>query len=163
MMHIQRQGPIGSADAETLFAILSDPHELSRLLPRLRKVEREEFRDNGARFALCMAVGSMLGTICFEGILLWVESNEIVLVVRNSMHAEIHWTLRPGSTGNELHVSAQVDLRPLLGPMTSFLPLTPIYQVIGNEIDHALAELAMRFEGAEFEATCAASSQALVA
>lgn len=146
MIRVERQINIESATAREVFVELSDPHGLSTLIPRLRKATLEESSDERARLTLCISIGSMFGTICFAGNLSWTEPEEIVFQVAKPIDAKIRWTLTPKEHGTNVKVTATMNLAPLLGPMAMFVPQDIVQDIIGSELEHALRQVASRFE-----------------
>lgn len=146
MIRVERQITIESATAREVFVELSDPHGLTTLLPRLRKATLEESGDERALLTLCISVGNMFGTICFAGNLSWTEPEEIVFQVAKPIDAKIRWTLTPTERGTKVQVAASMNLTPLLGPMAMFVPQDIVQDIIGSELEHALRQVASRFE-----------------
>ncbi len=154
MVRVERQKHIPSATPEEVFTILSDPDGLTRLLPRLRKAELSDQGNNQARLILFIAIGSVFGTLRFEGNLQWNEPENITLSVRNPLPADIRWTLSQHDQGTEVKVAISVDLKPLLGPMVNFVPLNIVNEMIGKDLDHALREIANQIQNEKKPYTC---------
>lgn len=146
MIHVDRERHIAHATPEEVFAVLSNPEGLSGLLPRLRKAIVEEQNDDRARLTLCISIGSVFGTVCFAGKLVWEEPNNIAFQVSNPLSAKIQWSLQPDGDGTKVRVTATLDLKPLLGPMIHFVPTDIVQDMIGNELAHALRELERRVQ-----------------
>lgn len=145
MLTIDRQSCIEAATPEEVFAILSSPENMLQLLPRLRKAELETFTDGTTNLALCLAIGGMFGTICFDGNLTWIEPAEIVLYAYRSLQGEIRWILEPTVQGTNLRVLAQLDIAPLLGPLMFVVSTAHVERKIGNELEQSLHSLAEQF------------------
>jgi len=91
----------------------------------------------------------MFGTVCFRGKVNWVEPREVVFRIANPISAEIHWSLTQADSGTDVKVTATLDLKPLLGPMVNFIPMSIPADMIGSELDHALKEIANRLKPTE--------------
>ncbi len=146
MLNVQRQRHISSATPKEVFAVLSDPNGLTQLLPRLRKAELQNRDDDNARLTLCISIGSVFGTVCFKGTLQWVEPNQITYRVKNPLPAEICWSLPPVGNGTDVRIAASMDLKPLLGPMVHFIPQSLVEELMAQDFDQLLKDLAARFE-----------------
>jgi carbon monoxide dehydrogenase subunit G len=147
MLHVTRQKNISGAAPDDVFTVLSNPDGLTRLLPRLRKAEVYDKHDNQARMSLHISIGSVFGTLRFEGNLHWSEPYEIKLSIQNPLPANIHWTL--SSTYDHetnVNVTISLDLKPLLGPMVNFVPLGGVEDMIGKDLEHALREIEKHVE-----------------
>jgi carbon monoxide dehydrogenase subunit G len=154
MLRVERQKQIPSATPEDVFTMLSDPDGLSRLLPRLRKAELSDRGPDHARLVLFISIGSVFGTLRFEGNLHWVEPEQITLSVQNPLPATIHWSLTQADQGTDVKVTISLDLKPLLGPMVNFVPLNIVNEMIGKDLEHALREIASQIQTDKKPYTC---------
>ncbi len=145
MIYVARRSCIATATPEDIFLVLSQPEGLMLLMPRLRKAEVRERHEDHANLMLCIFIGSMLGTVCCEGVLRWVEPREMVFDVRTTLRGTIRWLLETGENGTDVNVILSLDLKPLLGPMIHFLPRHSVERTIGNELDQAFRDLSVRF------------------
>jgi carbon monoxide dehydrogenase subunit G len=146
MIKVTRKIRIESANPHDVFMVLSNPEGLTHLMPRLRKATLEDSGEDKARLTLCVSVGSVFGTICFNGNLRWEEPEKIIFRVGKPVDAEIHWTLTPADEDTIVAVSISLDLAPLLGPMAGFVPQDMVSDIIGKELEHALREIDSRLE-----------------
>ncbi len=144
MIRVDRRKYIEAATPEYVFAALSDPQGIERLLPRMRKVEIRSRSGNSAHVVTHMAIGGIFGTIPCEGQLQWVEPHEIIFRVKKPLPVEVHWKLAHAVDGTDLQVDMLLDLAPLLGPMAAFVPTQSVIDMIGKELDHALKEMSVR-------------------
>lgn len=144
MIKVERRSFIENATPEEVFAALSEPAGLSNLLPRVRKVEMLSRSDSDARLVTHMALGGIFGTIRCEGDLTWTEPNDIVFKVRKPLPVDTIWKLSPAVNGTELLATMALDLSPILGPMAQFVPSEPVAEMIGKELDAALAAITAR-------------------
>lgn len=147
MITVNRRSYIEGAIPEDVFATLSDPHGLTRLLPRIRKAELLDMKASSARLVTHMALGGIFGTIRCEGDLLWRAPRDILFRVRTPLTLETRWTLVPAVNGTDLQASMSLDLAPLLGPMAQFVPTDSVGDVLGNELASALQAITKRCRG----------------
>lgn len=144
MIRVIRRTQIDAATPEDVFTALSDPKELTQLLPRVRKVEMIERKETTARLVTHMALGGLFGTLRCEGNLQWVEPREIVFDVVKPMPVRTRWLLVPNATGTELQATMELDLTPLLGPMAQFVPTNAVSDMIASELETALKSIRTR-------------------
>lgn len=146
MLHVERQRTINNAMPDEVFSTLSNPDGLTRLLPRLRKAELSNQGDTSAHLALYISIGSMFGTLRFDGTLQWEEPHEIALSIKNPLPAEVRWNLQPDGHNTDVRVAIRMNLDPLLGPMKHFIPMHIVEDMIKKDLGQALQELATRLE-----------------
>jgi carbon monoxide dehydrogenase subunit G len=141
MIKVIRRSYIEGSTPEQIFAALSDPKGLTQLLPRVRQVEMLERGADRARLVTHMAMGGIFGTIRCEGELSWREPSEIVFVVNKPLPVETRWTLTPAVNGTEVQAAIALDLAPMLGAMAQFVPTNAVDEMMGKELESALAAL----------------------
>lgn len=146
MLRVERHRMIETASPEDIFRVLSNTEGLTRLLPRLRKAELHDENETSARLVLHISIGSMFGTVRFDGSLQWVEPREITLRIRNPLPADVVWHLTPQGFGTRVGVTISMNLDPLLGPMKHFIPVSIVEEMIGKDLDHSLKEVSARLE-----------------
>jgi len=146
MIYIDKYRCIESAKPEDVFALLSDTKGFLTMLPRLNKAELTPNQDGTQRLMLCLSIGGLFGTLCFDGHVDWIEPQEIVFQARSSLKGEIRWSLQPGDAGTHLRVTATLDIAPLLGPLVHFVPQKRVEHTIGNELEKSLRDLSRKFE-----------------
>lgn len=145
MITVERARHIDATPTE-IFAALSDPSKLVRLLPRVRRIEFIERKTSYARIATHMALGPF-GDIRSDGEVRWQTDREVVFSSRLPVPIESRWTLTPTNGGTELRASLTLDLAALIGPFAAFVPPDQVIRMIGPDLDTALDELASRVEG----------------
>jgi hypothetical protein len=145
MIRVDRTRHI-DATPEEVFAVLSDPGNLSELLPRVRRIEFIERKADHARVATHIALG-LFGDIRSEGEVRWQTDREVIFSSLRPVPVESRWTLTPANGGTELCAALSLDLAPLIGPFAAFIPNDQVTRMIGPDLDSALAELASRVEG----------------
>jgi carbon monoxide dehydrogenase subunit G len=144
MIKVTRRAHVENATPEAIFAALSDPKSISKLLPRVQKVEllnRDEV-NRKARLVTHMGLGGIFGTIRSEGDLTWDEPREIVFKVRTPVSVETRWTLTQAVNGTEIQATMALDLAPMLGPMAAFVPTQQVADMLASELDAALKAIA---------------------
>jgi uncharacterized protein YndB with AHSA1/START domain len=130
------------ASPEEVFAVLSDPDRLSSLLPRIQRIEILERHTDHARLATHMAIGNGLGTVRCEGDLRWVAPREITFTVRKPLPVENNWTLQAVPGGTEIVVTMSLDLTPMLGPFAKFVPTVAVSDMLSQDIEATLTQIA---------------------
>jgi hypothetical protein len=134
-----------NATPGAIFAALSDPDNLSGLLPRVRRIEFIEREADHARIATHMAFG-LFGEIRSEGEVRWQTDREVVFSSRLPLLVESRWTLTPANGGTDLRAALSLDLAPLIGPLAALVPPNQVTRMIAPDLDSALAEIASRVE-----------------
>jgi Polyketide cyclase / dehydrase and lipid transport len=144
MITVNRTRHIDATPA-AIFAALSDPDNLSGLLPRVRRIEFIERKADHARIATHMAFG-LFGEIRSEGEVRWQTDREVVFRSRLPLLVESRWTLTPANGGTDLRAALSLDLAPLIGPLAALVPPNQVTRMIAPDLDSALAEIASRVE-----------------
>jgi carbon monoxide dehydrogenase subunit G len=145
MIYINRSRYI-AATPEAVFAALSDPHNLAGLMPRVRRVELMDRQPDRARIATQMTIGPF-SNIRSEGDVRWSAGREVVFSSRKPVSVEARWTLTPSGSGTDLQAALSLDLAPLIGLLAAFVPQQDVANMVGPDLDAALAEVARRVEG----------------
>ena len=133
------------ATPEAVFAVLSDPGNLACLMPRVRRVEMTDRQPDRARIAAQMAIGPFTN-IRSEGDVRWQSGREVVFRSQKPLPVEARWTLTPSGGGTDLQAALSLDLAPLIGPLAAFVPQNDVANMVGPDLDAALAEVARRVE-----------------
>lgn len=159
MIKVTRRAYLEETTPEAIFAALSDPKSISKLLPRVQKVEMLNRDDvNGkARLVTHMGLGGIFGTIRCEGDLTWVEPREIVFKVRTPVAVETRWQLTPAVNGTEIMATMALDLAPILGPMAAFVPTQQVADMLAAELEAALKAIAAQLRDAGLRERAAAA------
>jgi carbon monoxide dehydrogenase subunit G len=144
MIHIHRVRYI-DATPEAVFAALSDPSNLAGLMPRVRRVEMIDRQPDRARIATQMTIGPF-SNIRSEGDVRWQAGHEVVFSSRTPLPVEARWTLTPSGSGTNLQAALSLDLAPLIGLLAAFVPQRDVANMVGPDLDAALAEVARRVE-----------------
>jgi carbon monoxide dehydrogenase subunit G len=144
MISVHRNRHI-NAPPDEVFAALADPNNLSGLMPRVRRVEMVEQGTNHARIATQMAIGPF-GDIRSEGDVRWIAGREVIFSTHRPVGVEARWTLTPSGAGTDLRAHLSLDLAPIIGPLAAFVPHKEIANMVGPDLDAALAEVARRVE-----------------
>jgi carbon monoxide dehydrogenase subunit G len=133
------------ATPEAVFAALSDPNKLAGLMPRVRRVELIDRQPDRARIATQMTIGPF-SNIRSEGDVRWQAGREVVFSSRRPLPVEARWILTPSGSGTDLQAALSLDLAPLLGMLAAFVPQKDVANMLGPDLDAALAEVARRVE-----------------
>ena len=138
MITVTRSSHIEGFGPEEIFAMLSDPKGLTQLLPRVRKAELLNQEDDRAKLITYMALGGVFGTIRCEGELTWEAPHTILFTVQRPLPVETRWSITPTPSGTQIEATIQLDLSPMLGPMTQFVPQDAVAEMMAKELDSAL-------------------------
>ena len=130
---------------QRLFAALADPNNLAGLIPRVRRVEMMDRQPDQARIVTQMSIGPF-SNIRSEGDVRWQDDREVVFSSRTPLPVEARWTLIPSGSGTELQAALSLDLTPLIGILAAFVPEKDVVNMVGPDLDAALAEVARRVE-----------------
>jgi len=144
MIHINRVRYI-DATPEVVFAALSDPSNLASLMPRVHRIELMKREPDRARIATHMTIGPF-SNIRSEGDVRWQDGREIVFSSRTPLPVEARWTLTPSGNGTDLQAAFSLDLAPLIGILAAFVPQKDVANMVGPDLEAALAEVAQRVE-----------------
>lgn len=144
MIKLNLRSHIQGATPEELFAALSDREGLKVLMPRLSKVEYLDRTETSETIVMHISIGSSFGTIPCEGTLSWQEPQQVTFTVRKPLPVDMQWTLTPAVNGTEMHVAMTLNLKPLLGSMTSFVPKNFVREMMEKEMTYAIKQVAQR-------------------
>ena len=133
------------ATPEAVFAALSDPNNLAGLMPRVRRVEMLDRQPDRARIATQMTIGPF-SNIRSEGDVRWQAGREVVFSSRTPIPVEARWILTPCGSGTNLQAVFSLDLAPLMGMLAALVPQQDVANMLGPDLDAALAEVARRVE-----------------
>lgn len=133
-----------NATPQEIFDALADPQELTRLVPRVQRVDVLERQADRARIVTHMALGGAFGTIRCEGELRWVEPQSLSFSVRKPLPIENRWSFTPVAEGTEVTVHMSLDLAPMLGPFAQFVPTVAVNDMLGHDLDSTLQRIAAR-------------------
>lgn len=144
MIRINRTRYIEAAP-EAVFAALSDPKNLAGLMPRVRQVEMLDQQPDRARIATQMSIGPFWN-IRSEGDVRWQAGREVVFSSRTPLPVEARWILTPCGSGTDLQAAFSLDLTPFMGRLAALVPQQDVANMVGPDLDAALAEVARRVE-----------------
>ena len=133
------------ATPEAVFAALSDPNNLAGLMPRVRRIEMLDRQPDRARIATQMTIGPF-SNIRSEGDVRWQAGREVVFSSRTPIPVEARWILTPCGSGTNLQAVFSLDLAPLMGMLAALVPQQDVANMLGPDLDAALAEVARRVE-----------------
>ena len=140
MIRINRTRYI-EATPEAVFAALSDPNNLAGLMPRVRRIEMLDRQPDRARIATQMTIGPF-SNIRSEGDVRWQAGREVVFSSRTPIPVEARWILTPCGSGTNLQAALSLDLAPLIGMLAALVPQKDVVNMVGPDLDAALAEVA---------------------
>ena len=144
MIRINRTRYI-EATPEAVFAALSDPNNLTGLMPRVRRVEMLDRQPDRARIATQMTIGPF-SNIRSEGDVHWQAGREVMFRSCTPVPVEVRWILTPCGSGTNLQAAFSLDLAPLIGMLAALVPQQDVANMVGPDLDAALAEVARRVE-----------------
>lgn len=131
-----------AASPEEIFALLSDPNQLTTLLPRIQRVEVLERHADHARLATHMSLGHGFGTVRCEGELHWNAPHEINFTVQKPLPVQNNWSLVAVPDGTEISVTMSLDLAPMLGPFAQFVPTVAVSDMLSRDLEDTLNQIA---------------------
>ena len=144
MFRVTRSRQI-DAPAARVFATLADPAGLAGIVPRVRRITVIKRNADSATVATEMALGPF-GALRSEGDVRWQTDREVVFSTKRPVAVEARWTLTENQAGTLLQATLSLDLAPLIGPFTAFVPANEVEKMIAPDLDAALAEIARRAE-----------------
>ena len=144
MIRINRTRYI-EATPEAVFSALSDPNNLTGLMPRVRRVEMLVRQPDRARIATQMTIGPF-SNIRSEGDVHWQAGREVMFRSCTPVPVEVRWILTPCGSGTNLQAAFSLDLAPLIGMLAALVPQQDVANMVGPDLDAALAEVARRVE-----------------
>ncbi len=159
MIKVTRRAYLEHTTPEAIFAALSDPKSIAKILPRVQKVEmlNRDDANRKARLVTHMGLGGLFGTIRCEGDLTWVEPREILFKVRTPVPVETRWTLTSAVNGTDVQATMALDLAPMLGAMAAFVPTQQVADMLAAELESALKAIAAQMRAAELRERAAAA------
>lgn len=140
MIRITRERRIPAHDLAALYALLADPHNLPRIMPRIAKVEAGEPAGENTPLTAYFQFGSELGQRAAKGVFRAVAGQEVSFECAKPLPILARWTLHPQGEGTLLKGLLQFDLKPLLGPLALMTPTTLVKQRVGAELEQALLQ-----------------------
>jgi hypothetical protein len=57
---------------------------------------------------------------------------------------ETNWKLSPAVNGTDMDIALSLDLKPMLGPMASFVPKATVEEMMAKEMKFAIQQVAAR-------------------
>jgi carbon monoxide dehydrogenase subunit G len=133
------------ATPQAVFDALADPNNLAGLMPRVSRVEMLDRRADRARIATEMSIGPF-SNLRSEGDVYWKPGREVVFSSHRPVSVEARWTLTPSDGGTNLQAAFTLDLAPLIGLLAAFVPQKDVANIVGPDLEAALAEVARRVE-----------------
>lgn len=133
------------ATPEAVFALFSDPANLSAVLPRVQRVEVLRRSATGARVRTHMLMGP-LGSLTAEGDVEWVAGRAFSFSAARPVGIESRWALTAEAGGTRVTAAMAIDLSPMMGPLAAFIPAESVAAMLAPDLDAALAAAARRLE-----------------
>lgn len=142
---LERSRTLG-ASPEHVYAALSDPQSLGRLLPRVTRLKMKQTSEQTADLTTWMRF-PVVGEVRTEGELHWQPLQEIVYRSKSTLPVVARWAIQPLAEGTQLIATLELDLVPLLGPMAAFVPEQAVKDVMARELEQALDAVVTQVEG----------------
>ncbi|HEY1016084.1 MAG TPA: SRPBCC family protein [Herpetosiphonaceae bacterium] len=140
MISITRERRIPALAPAALYALLADPQNLPRILPRIARVEAGEPAGDSTPLTAYFQFGDDLGQRAAPGVFRAVADKEVAFECAKPLPIVARWTLHPQGQGTLLKGLLQFDLKPLLGPLALMTPTTLVKQRVGAELEQALRQ-----------------------
>jgi hypothetical protein len=134
-----------AAPPEAVFAALSNPANLGKMLPRVKKVELLEQGESEARIATHMQL-TPFNTVRAEGHVRWKGTREIIFSTRHPVQVETRLELRPAVGGTNLYATLNLDLTPMMGALAALVPQDQVAAAAGPDLDATLTAIARATE-----------------
>lgn len=139
MVRASRSRHIDAAP-EVVFAALSDPALLPSMLPRVSKVDILSRTPEHARIATHMSFAPF-GTMRSEGDVHWRDGREVLFEAKKPVVVQARWSLSPANGGTDVTAELALDLAPMLGPLSGFVPDDQVRAMLVPDLDTALQAL----------------------
>ncbi|GAC1538449.1 MAG: hypothetical protein NVS2B7_09430 [Herpetosiphon sp.] len=137
-MIIERRRQI-PAPPEQVLKIISDPEQLSRLMPRAEQVEIVPRPEGRARVSITMRAGP-LGRRRIDGEARPLPDGlRFIAVVPVEIDMQI--TVKAAESGSEVTSRLDINLAKLLGPLARLMPKTVLDREVGQQLDDSLNAL----------------------
>ncbi len=122
----------------TVFAVLAEPSNLPRVLPRITDVTVSPATPEGIPMQLTFNFGSRLGRRSAPGIFTVEEQQTVAFRCREPMPILARWSLQTINATTHVIALLEFDLKPMLGPLAMMAPQTLIKNSVSNELEQAL-------------------------
>lgn len=125
-------------EPDAVWALLSDPANLPRILPRITRVELGTTTGDSTPLTAYFNFGSQLGQRSAPGVFRTVGQDDVVFECTRPLPILARWTLQPQEEGVLLTALLRFDLKPLLGPLAMMAPTAMIKKSVADELEAAL-------------------------
>ena len=134
-----------AAPAHAVYRLLSNPEHIARAWPGIRRMD---ILSRHASHATVRMVFSLAGfpAMPTEGPVSWDGSGEIRFTATHPLEITTLFGLMPDGDRTQLTMAMTLDVSPLMGALSAFIPHERIAGVIGPELDTALARVAHAIE-----------------
>lgn len=134
-----------AAPAHAVYRLLSNPEHIARAWPGIRRMD---ILSRHASHATVRMVFSLAGfpAMPTEGTVSWDGSGEIRFTATHPLEITTLFGLMPDGDRTQLTMAMTLDVSPLMGALSAFIPHERIAGVIGPELDTALARVAHAIE-----------------
>lgn len=124
-----------------LWQLLTNPHNLPRILPRIARVDVNERTSDAQPITAYFDFGAYLGTQAAQGIFSTIEQQSIRFEAEQPLPIVAHWQLQPQANSTKVHASLSFDLKPILGPIAKVVPISLVKSEISRELEQALRRI----------------------
>jgi hypothetical protein len=125
-------------DPDEVWALLSEPTNLPRIMPRITRVEVGAATPQGIPLTAHFNLGSQLGHRSAPGMFRALDGRDVSYQCTKPMPILARWLLLPVAAGTLLRATLQFNLKPLLGPLAMMAPMAMIKKNVTSELDLAL-------------------------
>lgn len=123
---------------DEVWALLSEPANLPRIMPRISRVEIGAATEQGIPLTAHFNLGSQLGHRSAPGLFRALDGRDVSYQATRPMPILARWLLEPMANGTRVQATLQFNLKPLLGPLAMMAPLAMIKKNVTGELDLAL-------------------------
>ncbi|HYF63816.1 MAG TPA: SRPBCC family protein [Herpetosiphonaceae bacterium] len=141
MITINRERTMSHGPDE-VWALLSEPANLPRIMPRISRVEVGAATAQGIPLTAHFNLGSQLGHRTAPGIFRAVDGRDVSYQATKPMPILARWLLEPVGEGTLVRATLEFNLKPVLGPLAMMAPMAMIKKNVTGELDLALQRTA---------------------
>ncbi len=134
-----------AAPAHAVYRMLANPECIARAWPGIRRIDSVSHHATHAVVRLVIALAGF-PAVPSEGVVSWDGGSEIRFSATHPIDITTRFSLIPDGDRTQLTMAMTIDVAPLMGPLSAFIPHERLAGVIGPELDTTLAQVAHTLE-----------------